>query len=127
MAKQTPLYEAHVADGAKLVDFAGWDMPIDYGSQISEHNAVRESVGMFDVSHMAVADISGGEVREFLRWLMNEYLESYYCIRDSRRRMIVRKANHWKYYLKGCGTEKLVTPADMFGGNMPKWSSTRKF
>ncbi|ERJ20797.1 Aminomethyltransferase protein [Salinisphaera shabanensis E1L3A] len=70
MAKQTPLYEAHVADGAKLVDFAGWDMPIDYGSQISEHNAVRESVGMFDVSHMAVADISGGEVREFLRWLL---------------------------------------------------------
>ena len=62
-----------------------------------------------------------GDACEFLRWLMNEYLESYYCIRDSRRRMIVRKANHWKYYMKGCGTEKLVTPADMFGGNMPKW------
>ena len=49
------------------------------------------------------------DAREFLRWLMNEYLESYYCIRDSRRRMIVRKGNHWKIYQKGCGTEKLVT------------------
>ena len=56
------------------------------------------------------------DAREFLRWLMNEYLESYYCIRDSRRRMIVRKGNHWKYYAKGCGTEVLVPPVKMFGG-----------
>ena len=61
-----------------------------------------------------------GDACEFLRWLMNEYIESYYCIRDSRRRMIVRKGNHWKFYLKGCGTEKLVTPADMFGGQTLK-------
>ena len=47
---------------------------------------------------------------------LNEYLKSYYCIRDSRRRMIVRKGNHWKYYAKGCGTEVLVPPAKMFGG-----------
>ena len=64
-----------------------------------------------------------GDACEFLRWLMNEYLESYYCIRDSRRRMIVRKGNHWKIYLKGCGTEKLVTPADMFGGQALKWET----
>ena len=64
-----------------------------------------------------------GDADEFLRWLMNEYLESYYCIRDSRRRMIVRKGNHWKIYLKGCGTEKLVTPADMFGGQALKWET----
>ena len=63
------------------------------------------------------------DAREFLRWLMNEYLESYHCIRDSRRRMIVRKGNHWKFYQKGCGTEKLVTPADMFGGQTMKWDS----
>ena len=63
------------------------------------------------------------DAREFLRWLMNEYLESYYCIRDCRRRMIVRKGNHWKIYLKGCGTEKLVTPVDMFGGQTMKWDS----
>lgn len=70
MAKRTPLYDAHVADDAKLVDFAGWDMPIDYGSQIAEHKAVRESAGMFDVSHMAVVDISGSESRTFLRRLL---------------------------------------------------------
>ena len=61
------------------------------------------------------------DAREFLRWMMHEYLESYYCIRDSRRRMIVRKGNHWKMYKKGCGTEKLVTPADMFGGHTMRW------
>ena len=57
------------------------------------------------------------DAREFLRWLMHTYLESYYCVRDSRRRMIVRKGNHWKFYAKGCGSEKLATPADMFGGH----------
>ena len=62
-----------------------------------------------------------GDANEFLRWLMNEYLESYYCIRDSRRRMIVRKGNHWKIYKKGCGTEALITPADMFGGQTMHW------
>ncbi|MES1926299.1 glycine cleavage system aminomethyltransferase GcvT [Salinisphaera sp. T31B1] len=66
MAHRTPLYEAHVAAGAKLVDFAGWDMPIDYGSQIAEHKAVRDNVGMFDVSHMAVVDIHGPDARAFL-------------------------------------------------------------
>ena len=66
MAKRTPLYDEHVAHKAKLVDFAGWDMPIDYGSQIAEHKAVRENVGMFDVSHMSVVDISGPDARAFL-------------------------------------------------------------
>ena len=56
------------------------------------------------------------DAREFLRWLMNEYLESYFCVRDSRRRMIVRKGNHWKYYAPKCGTAVLVPPAKMFGG-----------
>ncbi|GAB3670379.1 glycine cleavage system aminomethyltransferase GcvT [Salinisphaera aquimarina] len=70
MAKRTPLYDAHVALEAKMVDFAGWDMPIDYGSQIAEHKAVRDNAGMFDVSHMAVVDIHGDEAREFLRYVM---------------------------------------------------------
>lgn len=70
MGHHTPLYDQHVADNAKLVDFAGWDMPIDYGSQIAEHKAVRENAGMFDVSHMAVVDISGKQAREFLRRLL---------------------------------------------------------
>jgi len=70
MSKQTPLYETHVAEGAKLVDFAGWDMPIHYGSQIEEHHIVRRSAGMFDVSHMCVVDLHGNRSRDLLRFLM---------------------------------------------------------
>ncbi|MES1954859.1 glycine cleavage system aminomethyltransferase GcvT [Salinisphaera hydrothermalis] len=70
MANQTPLYDEHVAAGAKLVDFAGWDMPINYGSQIAEHNTVRESAGMFDVSHMRPVDIEGAEARDLLRHVL---------------------------------------------------------
>lgn len=70
MALRTPLYAQHVATGAKLVDFGGWDMPLHYGSQIDEHNAVRESAGMFDVSHMTVVDVAGTAAREYLRYLL---------------------------------------------------------
>jgi aminomethyltransferase len=70
MANKTPLYNEHVADAGKLVDFAGWDMPINYGSQIEEHNQVRTDAGMFDVSHMTVVDLTGDRTREFLRYLL---------------------------------------------------------
>jgi len=68
--KATPLNSAHRAQGAKMVDFGGWDMPVNYGSQIEEHNAVRGDAGMFDVSHMCVVDIKGANVRTFLRGLL---------------------------------------------------------
>jgi aminomethyltransferase len=68
--KATPLNSAHRAAGAKMVDFGGWDMPVNYGSQIEEHNAVRTDVGMFDVSHMCVVDLEGANVRTFLRGLL---------------------------------------------------------
>jgi aminomethyltransferase len=68
--KATPLNSAHRAAGAKMVDFGGWDMPVNYGSQIEEHHAVRTDVGMFDVSHMCVVDIEGANVRTFLRGLL---------------------------------------------------------
>ncbi len=70
MAQQTVLFPQHVAAGAKMVDFHGWDMPINYGSQIAEHNAVREDAGMFDVSHMTIVDIKGAEAQPFLRYLL---------------------------------------------------------
>lgn len=57
--RRTPLYGAHVAAGAKLVAFAGWEMPIDYGSLRDEHRSVREGVGLFDVSHMGQLEVSG--------------------------------------------------------------------
>lgn len=66
----TPLNSAHRAAGAKMVDFGGWDMPVNYGSQIEEHNAVRTDAGMFDVSHMCVVDIEGANARSFLRGLL---------------------------------------------------------
>jgi aminomethyltransferase len=70
MGHKTPLYDAHLAMGARVVDFAGWDMPIHYGSQIEEHHAVRKDAGMFDVSHMTVVDLIGVQAREFLRYLL---------------------------------------------------------
>jgi len=68
--KQTPLNAAHRAMGAKMVDFGGWDMPVNYGSQIDEHHQVRRDCGMFDVSHMRVVDIKGTGVRVFIRYLL---------------------------------------------------------
>jgi aminomethyltransferase len=70
MGLGTPLLDTHVACGARLVDFGGWDMPLHYGSQIGEHAAVRRDAGMFDVSHMAVLDLAGSRTREFLRVLL---------------------------------------------------------
>jgi aminomethyltransferase len=60
----------HVAAGAKIVDFGGWDMPLAYGSQIEEHHAVRRDAGMFDVSHMRPVDVAGPDARTFLRVLL---------------------------------------------------------
>ena len=57
MLKQTPLNAVHRAAGARMVDFGGWDMPVNYGSQIDEHHAVRRDAGMFDVSHMRAVDL----------------------------------------------------------------------
>jgi aminomethyltransferase len=65
--RQTPLHPAHRAAGAKLVDFAGWDMPLHYGSQLEEHHAVRRDAGMFDTSHMLAIDVEGAGARAFLR------------------------------------------------------------
>ncbi len=70
MGLKTPLYETHIREGAKIVDFGGWDMPLHYGSQIEEHHAVRGDAGLFDVSHMAALDLTGPRVREFLRSLL---------------------------------------------------------
>jgi aminomethyltransferase len=70
MTQQTVLNATHRALGARMVDFGGWDMPINYGSQIDEHHQVRRDAGMFDVSHMTVVDLHGARVRDFLRYLL---------------------------------------------------------
>ena len=70
MGSRTPLFDTHVASGAKIVDFGGWDMPLSYGSQIEEHHAVRRDAGMFDVSHMCPVDVKGADARPYLRYLV---------------------------------------------------------
>jgi len=71
MLKRTPLYDAHLAAGARLVDFGGWQMPLHYGSQIEEHHAVRRGAGVFDVSHMCVVDLDGAGSRALLRLVLS--------------------------------------------------------
>ena len=68
--KQTPLNATHRQLGARMVDFGGWDMPVNYGSQIEEHHAVRRDAGMFDVSHMLPVDVEGDQARDFLTHLV---------------------------------------------------------
>ncbi len=70
MNQRTPLYQEHLDAHAKMVDFAGWDMPVHYGSQLNEHHIIRRSAGMFDVSHMTVVDITGADVKAFLSYLL---------------------------------------------------------
>jgi aminomethyltransferase len=70
MSLKTPLFDQHVAAGARVVDFGGWDMPLHYGSQKEEHHAVRQHAGVFDVSHMTIVDLSGERVRDYLRYLL---------------------------------------------------------
>ena len=70
MTNKTVLHAKHIEAGAKMVDFHGWEMPINYGSQIEEHHAVRQDAGMFDVSHMTIVDVKGADAKAFLRRLV---------------------------------------------------------
>ena len=69
--KRTPLHDRHVAAGAKLVPFAGWEMPVQYAGIREEHTAVRERVGIFDVSHMGQVETSGPEAEALLQRLLS--------------------------------------------------------
>ncbi|MFY2763543.1 glycine cleavage system aminomethyltransferase GcvT [Arenimonas sp. MALMAid1274] len=92
MSSKTVLNETHRALGAKMVDFGGWDMPINYGSQIEEHHQVRRDAGMFDVSHMTILDLRGERVRPFLRQLVANSVDKlkvpgkalYACMLDEK-------------------------------------------
>jgi aminomethyltransferase len=68
--RRTPLHAFHVAHGARLVDFAGWEMPVQYRSILEEHRAVRRAAGLFDVSHMGEADVRGPDAAKFLQHLV---------------------------------------------------------
>ena len=75
MGQRTPLYDQHLALGAKMVDFGGWDMPLHYGSQVEEHHQVRRDCGVFDVSHMTVVDVSGAQAKAYLQHLLANDVE----------------------------------------------------
>lgn len=75
MGQRTPLYAQHLALGAKMVDFGGWDMPLHYGSQVEEHHQVRRDCGVFDVSHMTVVDVSGVQAKAYLQHLLANDVE----------------------------------------------------
>jgi len=70
MSNKTTLHAKHIEAGAKMVDFHGWEMPINYGSQIEEHHTVRQNAGMFDVSHMTIVDVTGPQAQAYLRKLV---------------------------------------------------------
>ena len=74
--KKTPLYETHVALGGRMVDFGGWALPVQYAGIVEEHKAVRERVGLFDVSHMGEARITGRDAFAYLQNLLTNDITS---------------------------------------------------
>ena len=70
MSNKTVLFDKHVEYKGKIVDFAGWQMPVNYGSQIDEHHQVRKDAGMFDVSHMVIVDLQEGDIKGYLQHLL---------------------------------------------------------
>ena len=70
MLKRTPLYDAHVKLGGRMVEFGGWEMPVQYSSIVDEHNAVRRAAGVFDISHMGEVSVTGGGATDFLNFVL---------------------------------------------------------
>src|SRR5436190_24273589 len=71
MLKRTPLFEIHQRLGARLIDFGGWEMPVQYTSIVDEHHAVRKAAGIFDISHMGEILVTGTAAQEFLNWALS--------------------------------------------------------
>src|SRR5580765_4714603 len=67
--KKTPLHARHLTSGARMVEYAGWDMPVEYAGIVQEHNVVRTKAGVFDVSHMGEIEIAGADALGLVQWL----------------------------------------------------------
>ena len=85
--KRTPLYDRHVAAGAKLVPFAGWEMPVQYTGIKDEHLTVRATAGIFDVSHMGEIETTGPDAEAFLQRILSNDVTQ-----DRRARRAVQRA-----------------------------------
>ena len=86
--KRTPLYDLHRELGAKLVDFGGWEMPVQYAGILEEHRAVRERAGLFDVSHMGEFDVTGADALAFVQRLTSNDVAKL----DGRARPVHRRS-----------------------------------
>ncbi len=75
MLKRTPLYSSHQRAGGKLIEFGGWEMPVQYSSIVDEHLAVRKSAGLFDISHMGEVQVSGAAAADFLNHVLTHDLK----------------------------------------------------
>src|SRR5437660_9146615 len=92
--KRTPLYEQNVALGARLVEFGGWEMPVQYSSIMEEHRAVRTHAGLFDVSHMGEFKVEGQDALAFLQHL----------VPNDVSRLAINQALYTQLCLPGGGT-----------------------
>ena len=93
---KTALNKSHIELGAKMVNFSNWEMPISYTSLIEEHNAVRNTAGIFDVSHMSIFDFDGGnQVAFFEKIFANDVKKSLKIIKQFMVRCLIKKAEYW--------------------------------
>ncbi len=118
--KRTPLYDTHAAAGARIVPFAGWEMPVQYAGVIAEHQAVRNAVGLFDISHMGILDFAGSGVAAFLDGILtnkvsdlalNQIRYSLVCRPDGGVLddvLIYRLPTHYRLVVNASNTDKIV-------------------
>ena len=117
MVKETYLHDKHAALGARMVDFAGWHMPVQYSSIIDEHKTVRENVGLFDVSHMGEVFISGKDATKFLNKIVPQditkldYEKAVYCQLPNKNGGLIDDLIIYKlgieYYLVICNASRI--------------------
>lgn len=117
MTKETYLHDKHVALGARMVDFAGWHMPVQYTSIIEEHKTVREKVGLFDVSHMGEVFVSGKDSLAFLQKIVPQdisklaYEKAVYCQLPNKKGGLIDDLIIYKlginYYLIICNAARI--------------------
>lgn len=95
--KKTPLYDTHVSLHGKMVDFGGWALPVQYTSIIDEHRAVRENVGLFDVSHMGEVMVEGKDAFSYIQGLVTN------CIKSMTPGRLHRQRRSGPYRSRECG------------------------
>ena len=127
---RTPFYDFHEEHGAKFVDFAGWEMPIHYGSIRDEHRQVRTNGGLFDVSHMGRIKVSGRHARKFLERVLTRKITDmaekscrYSLICNQRGGtlddiLVYRFSDHWLLVVNASNRQKILDHFEAHTGDM---------